>query len=200
LKRKERRKKAVEKWNIQTTGFVPRKFFLTKGVGYHKEELASFELALRDAKIGQFNLVNVSSIIPPGAKLVSVEDGLKELKAGQIVFCVLSKNSACEKGRIVTASVGLAIPEDENIHGYLSEFHAFGMTKEEAGKRAERIAAYMLATILGYEYDVDEDIIKAKEFLNLNGHKIRTSYISVEAECKQNNEWVTVVSAAVFVL
>jgi pyruvoyl-dependent arginine decarboxylase (PvlArgDC) len=57
----------------------------------------------------------------------------------------------------------------------------------------------MLATILGYEYDVDEDLIKAKEALNLNGYKIRTSYISVDAECRQNSEWVTVVSAAVFV-
>lgn len=179
--------------------FVPRKFFLTCGVGYHKEKLASFELALRDAKIGQFNLVNVSSIIPPGAKIISIEDGLKELKPGQIVFCVLSQNSANERGRLVSASVGLAIPEDENIHGYLSEFHAFGMTKEEAGDRAERIAAYMLATILGFEYDIDEEINKAKEVLVLNGYKIRTSYMSIAAECKENNQWVTVVSAAVFV-
>lgn len=181
------------------SGFVPKKFFLTYGVGYHKEELASFELALRDAKIGKFNLVNVSSIIPPGAKIISVEEGLKHLKAGEIVYCVLSKNSTCEKGRLICASIGIAVPEDENIHGYLSEFHSFGMTKEEAGKRAERIAAYMLATTLGYEYDTDEDIMKAKEIMLLNGYKVKTSYISVDAECLQNNQWVTVVAAAVFV-
>ena len=179
--------------------FVPRRFFLTCGVGYHKEKLASFELALRDAKIGQFNLVNVSSIIPPKAELVSIEEGLKELKPGQIVFCVLSQNSANEKGRLVSASVGLAIPEGGDVHGYLSEFHAFGLTKEEAGDRAERIAAYMLATILGFDYDVDEELKKAKEFLVLNGYRIKTSYIAIDAECKENNQWVTVVSAAVFV-
>jgi arginine decarboxylase len=30
---------------------VPQKVFLTKGVGVHKDKLASFELALRDAGI-----------------------------------------------------------------------------------------------------------------------------------------------------
>lgn len=179
--------------------FVPRRFFLTKGVGYHKEKLASFELALRDAKIGVFNLVNVSSIIPPHCELVSIEEGLKYLKPGQIVFCVLSHNSANEKGRLVSAAVGLAIPENRNIHGYLSEFHAYGLTQEEAGDRAERIAAYMLATTLGYEYDIDQEIQKAKDFLSLNGTRIHTSHIAISAECLRNSEYVTVVSAAVFV-
>lgn len=178
---------------------IPRKFFLTKGVGYHKEKLASFELALRDAKIGIFNLVNVSSIIPPYCELVSVEEGLKSLRAGEIVFCVLSQNSANEKGRTVSASVGLAIPEDRSLHGYLSEFHAYGLTEKEAGDRAERIAAYMLATTLGYEYDVDQELQKAKDFLSINGKKIFTSHISISAECLRNSEWTTVVAAAVFV-
>lgn len=178
---------------------TPRKFFLTRGVGYHKEKLASFELALRDAKIGIFNLVNVSSIIPPHCELVSVEEGLRELKAGEIVFCVLSQNSANEKGRIVAASVGLALPEDRSLHGYLSEFHAYGLTESEAGDKAERIAAYMLATTLGCEYDVDQELQKAKDFLRINGKKIYTSHIAISAECLRNSEWVTVVSAAVFI-
>lgn len=178
---------------------VPRKFFLTKGVGYHKEKLASFELALRNAKIGVFNLVNVSSIVPPYCEQVSIEEGLKYLKPGEIVFCVLSQNQADEKGRLVAASVGLALPEDKSLHGYLSEFHAYGMTEAEAGDRAERIAAYMLATTLGYEYDVDQELDKAKDFLRINGKKIFTSHIAISAECLKNSEWVTVVSAAVFV-
>ena len=35
--------------------FVPKEIFLTKGIGRHKEKLASFEEALRDAKIASFN-------------------------------------------------------------------------------------------------------------------------------------------------
>ena len=38
---------------------VPTKIFFTKGVGTHKDELHSFERALRDADIEMFNLVQV---------------------------------------------------------------------------------------------------------------------------------------------
>jgi arginine decarboxylase len=58
---------------------IPEYFFLTRGVGRHREQLQSFELALRDAGIQYCNLVNVSSIVPPGCKMVSREQGLKML-------------------------------------------------------------------------------------------------------------------------
>ncbi len=53
---------------------VPSKVFFTKGVGIHKDKLASFELALRKAGIEKFNLVYVSSIFPPHAEIISCED------------------------------------------------------------------------------------------------------------------------------
>ncbi|GAI98022.1 unnamed protein product, partial [marine sediment metagenome] len=59
--------------------YVPKKMFFTKGVGNHKEELHSFELALRNAGIEKFNLVKVSSIFPPGCKVISKAQGFKEL-------------------------------------------------------------------------------------------------------------------------
>jgi len=34
---------------IKNTSMVPKKVFFTKGVGVHKDKLASFELALRKA-------------------------------------------------------------------------------------------------------------------------------------------------------
>ena len=49
-------------------GPIGKGIFLTKGVGRHREKLTSFELALRDARIAEFNLVRVSSIFPPAAK------------------------------------------------------------------------------------------------------------------------------------
>jgi arginine decarboxylase len=54
---------------------IPKTFFLTKGVGRHRDHLQSFELALRDAGIQYCNIVNVSSIIPAGCKLISREQG-----------------------------------------------------------------------------------------------------------------------------
>ena len=42
---------------VNSKNFVPQKIFLTKGIGTHKEKLASFELALRDAGIASLNLI-----------------------------------------------------------------------------------------------------------------------------------------------
>ena len=67
--------------------FVPRKVFFVTGLGIHKHRLASFEAALRDAGIAPYNLVYVSSILPPRCEVVEKEEGLAELEFGQIVYC-----------------------------------------------------------------------------------------------------------------
>ncbi|HDQ06208.1 MAG TPA: arginine decarboxylase, pyruvoyl-dependent, partial [Candidatus Bathyarchaeota archaeon] len=125
---------------------IPKYMFLTKGVGSHKERLTSFELALRDAGIERCNLVTVSSIIPPGCKLISKEQGLKRLQPGEITFAVMSQNSVKEPQRLIAASIGVAIPSNKNSYGYLSEHHSFGQSAEAAGDYAEDLAATMLAT------------------------------------------------------
>jgi arginine decarboxylase len=177
--------------------FIPKKIFLTKGVGKAPEYLTSFEMALRDAGIGQFNIVEVSSIIPPGCEIIPKEKGLELLKPGQIIFCVLAKNSTNEPNRLIAASVGLAIPADPNIHGYLSEHASFGETDEKAGKRAEDLAATMLATLLGLEFDVKKDFDERKREYLLSGKIVKTRSITQSAEGDKNGLWTTVVAAAV---
>ena len=135
---------------------IPQRLFLTKGRGQHKEKLASLEQALRDAGIAPFNLVKVSSIFPPNCKLISREEGLKLLRPGQIIFLVMSENSTNEAHRLVSASIGLAIPNNPIHYGYLSEHHSFGQNEKEAGLYAEQLAAEMLATTLGQDFDISE--------------------------------------------
>src|SRR3989338_2518062 len=110
---------------------IPKKVFFTNGVGRHKEKLASFELALRDAGIEKFNLVSVSSILPPNCKIITKEKGLDELKPGEVVHCVLARNETNENNRLIAVSIGCAIPADSNQYGYLSEHHGFGETEEQ---------------------------------------------------------------------
>ena len=76
--------------------FVPRKLFLTKGVGVHKDKLASFEVALRDAGVEKCNLVYVSSILPPHCKVIPKRDGVALLQPGLITFCVMARNETSE--------------------------------------------------------------------------------------------------------
>jgi arginine decarboxylase len=180
-------------------GQVPRFFFLTNGVGKQKESLASFEVALKDAGISSYNLVTVSSIIPPGCRQISREQGVGMLKAGEIVFLVLARNSTNEPHRLLAASIGLAVPKDEKIHGYLSEWHGFGVTDEEAGEYSEDLAAQMLASTLGLDFDINTSWDEREQVFKSSGKIIRTANITQSAVA-QKGQWTTVVAAAVFVL
>ena len=85
---------------------IPKKAFVTKGAGVHSARLASFELALRAAGIEKFNLVCVSSILPPNCKIISKEEGLLQLKPGGIVHCVLARNDTNEPHRLMASAIG----------------------------------------------------------------------------------------------
>jgi len=178
---------------------VAQKIFLTKGVGINKEQLASFEAALRDAGLAPFNLVNVSSIFPAGCKKISREEGLKFLKPGQIVYWVSSRNSTNEPNRLIVSSIGCALPADPNQYGYLSEHHSFGETDSKAGEYAEDLAASMLATTLGIEFDPDIAWNEREQIYKMSGKIIRTTNITQSAIGNKDGLWTTVVAAAVFV-
>ena len=178
---------------------VPKKIFFTKGVGAHKEKLASFELALRDAGIAHCNLILVSSIYPPGVKKISKEDGIKLIRPGEIVFCVYDRESTNEPNRLIAASVGLAIPADPEQHGYLSEHHAYGETEEKAGEYAEDLAASMLATTLGIEFNSDTAWDEREQLFKMSGKIVRTSNVTQSAIGNKDGLWTTVFAAAVFV-
>ncbi len=178
--------------------FIPRRVFLTKGVGIHRDRLASFELALRDAGIEKSNLVSVSSILPPSCKMIPKEEGLKLLSPGQITFCVFARNSTNEPNRLISAAIGVAVPKDPGIYGYLSEHHSFGEIAKKAGDYAEDLAATMLATTLGIEFDINKAWDERKQIYQASGLIITTTNISQSAEGNEEGLWTTVFAAAVF--
>lgn len=178
---------------------VPRYVFLTKGVGKHREKLQSFEMALRSAKIAKYNLVRVSSILPPQCKLIHMKKGLKSLKAGQVVYCVLSDISTNEPHRLIAASVGVSMPKDRDHYGYLSEHHSFGQTERQAGDYAEDLAAEMLATILNVPFDPDKSWNERKGTWTISGEIVKTKNITQSAVGDKNGLWTTVIAGAIFV-
>jgi arginine decarboxylase len=175
---------------------VPKKLFFTKGVGRQKEELRSFELALRNAGIEKCNLVQVSSIFPPKCKIISRKQGLAELIPGQITYCVLARSSSNEFSRLIAASIGCALPNDKNLYGYLSEHHTYGQTEKVAGEYAEDLAAAMLASTLGIEFDEDKCWDEKKDVYRISGKIVKTTNTTQSAIVKK--EYTTVLAAAVF--
>jgi len=181
-----------------SAAYVPRKIFLTKGVGKHREKLSSFEMALRSASIAQFNLVRVSSIFPPHSKLISPQEGLKLTKPGQVLYVVMSENATNEPHRLVAASVGVAIPKDRSQYGYLSEHHSFGQTEKQAGDYGEDLAASMLATILGIDFDPNTSYDERKDIWRMSDKIVITRQVTQSAIGDRDGLWTSVVAAAVF--
>lgn len=177
---------------------VPTKIFFTKGVGSHRDELRSFELALKDAGIEKLNLVHVSSIFPPNCKIIPKDEGIKLIAPGSIAFCVMARIASNEMRRLIAASIGCALPADKNRYGYLSEHHAYGQTDEVAGDFAEDMAASMLASTLGVEFDENSNWDEKEQVFKISGEIVRTFNVTQSAVISSKG-YTTVLASAVLV-
>jgi arginine decarboxylase len=174
--------------------------FFTKGVGYHRNKLQSFELALRSAGIEKCNLVYVSSILPPDCKIITKDSGINLLKAGQITFVVLSRADTNEPNRLISAAIGLAQPKNNRQYGYISEHHAFGETMKKSADFAEDLAATMLASTLGIEMDPNVAWDERKQAYKVGNKLFVSRSIAQSARGHKNGLWTTVVASAVMLL
>jgi arginine decarboxylase len=171
--------------------------FLTRGVGIHKEKLTSFEMALRDAGIAAINIIRVSSIFPPHCKIISRAVGVKELDAGAVVPCVVAESATNEPHRYIAASVGVAQPKNPDQYGYLSEHHTYGEDSRKASDYAEDLAATMLATTLGVDFDPDQSYDEKREVWRISGQIVRTTALTQTAKGDKDGRWTTVIAASV---
>jgi arginine decarboxylase len=177
---------------------IPTSVFLTSGVGVHRHRLTAFEFALRDANIEQQNLVTVSSILPPRCRLIPAAAGIESLKPGEITFCVLARAETDEPGRRIHASIGLARPADPDMYGYISEHHGFGMTREQSGDYAEDLAATMLASTLGIDFDPEAAWDERKELYQHSHLIIDSLSLTAAAEGDAAGHWTCALTVAVF--
>jgi len=149
------------------------------------------------AGIEKCNLVSVSSIFPAGCKKISKEEGIKLIDPGQITFCVMARNSTNEPNRLIASSIGVALPKDDTQYGYISEHHPYGETEKIAGDYAEDIAAQMLATTLGLEFDPETAWDEREQLYKASGQIYKTFNITQSAEGDKTGIWTTVIAAAV---
>ena len=180
---------------------TPSRLFFTKGVGYHKNKLQSFELALRSAGIEKCNLVTVSSIFPPDCKIITKETAIECLSPGQITYLVMARECTNEPNRLLSAAVGLAQPKDKNQYGYISEHHGFGETKKRSSDFAEDLAATMLASTLGIELDPTKAWDERKQlYVTDSNRQFISRSICQSARGHKDGLWTTVIACAVFLL
>jgi arginine decarboxylase len=101
------------------------------GTGSARTPLAAFDTALLDAGVANFNLITLSSVIPPKSRVRQVDVPLGG-NHGDRLYCVLSSVSTEQPGQTVWAGLGWAV--DESTTGGLFVEHT-GATREELAHR-----------------------------------------------------------------
>jgi len=91
----------------------------------------------------------------------------------------------------------VAVPKETDQYGYLSEHHAFGQKAEIAGEYAEDLAATMLASTLGIEFDPEIAWEERENVYKASGRIFKTTHICQSAEGNKDGLWTTVIAAAI---
>jgi len=114
---------------------TPTKFFLVSGIGEGNTPLTAFDKALLNAGVANTNLLKVTSIPPPSCKEVRPF----RLPFGAIVPVVYALKISSTKDELITATVGMGIPQDGKKPGLIMEYSCIGGRKE-----SERILCEMV--------------------------------------------------------
>jgi arginine decarboxylase len=111
----------------------------------------------------------------------------------------MARSETNEPNRLVSAAIGVALPQDETRYGYLSEHHTYGEKGEKAGDYAEDLAATMLATTLGIPFDPNTAWDERKQIYNASPDIFKTRHIVQSDEGNKDGLWTTVLAAAVLI-
>jgi len=113
----------------------PTRFFLTMGASEGYTPLNAFDGALLASKVGDVNLVKLSSILPPGCKR-SREPWA--LEGGALTPVAYASITSHLPGETIAAAVAVAIPKNHEEPGVIMEYSARG-----SAQSAEKIVRQM---------------------------------------------------------
>jgi arginine decarboxylase len=120
--------------------YLPNRYALVAGAGDCESALNAFDRALQAAEGGQFNLVKVTSILPPAASVGSHQ----AIPPGSIVFAAMGTLTSHQVGMRIASAVAVGIPKDSTEAGVIMEGH-FHTSGAEAEERVRGMAATALA-------------------------------------------------------
>ena len=94
---------------------MTKKIIVVKGIGEGSTALSAFDDALHDAGIENFNLVELSSVIPKDS-LIEIKDKFNlNHEVGRIQPVVLSHTESDEKGMEISAGLGWALADEGGV-------------------------------------------------------------------------------------
>ena len=136
---------------------VASRFMLVAGRGKGHTRLNAFDGSLVSAKVGNYNLLRVSSILPPNAERVSNLD----VPQGAALLIAYGFQESSELHQRVSAACAVAIPKNRDVVGVITEYEMNGTAKDTVAivrgmaEEAMKLRGIEIAEIL----DVSAEIV-----------------------------------------
>jgi arginine decarboxylase len=101
---------------------------IVKGAGEASTPLSAFDGALNDAGVCNYNLITLSSVIPPNSVVErTTKFKTPESEWGYKLYCVMAEERCNEAGKFIAAGIGWYQLEDRR--GLFVEHHLIGDTR-----------------------------------------------------------------------
>jgi arginine decarboxylase len=157
--------------------FETKRVVLTAGTGVGGSSLNAFDNALRNAGIADFNLIKVSSIVPPGVPVCRLRVGTQPVRGeGLMVPTIYADMESVEIDAEVAVAVGAGIPTvDDSAAGIVFVSYCAGRRKDA-------------------EHAVEEMVREGMEEKRAGLHEIAVA----SAHAVVERPWTAVVAAALF--
>jgi arginine decarboxylase len=108
---------------------------LSSGVGGGPTELVAFDAALMDAGVANYNLLCLSSVIPPNARIVHAKHRTQQGDHGRRLYVVMSQMRQSQSGRHAHAGIGW-VQQGVDGPGLFVELHDHNRDRLEADLHA----------------------------------------------------------------
>ncbi len=124
--------------------------YVVSGKGVGKTQLSAFDAALKDAGVHNYNLICLSSIIPPHSNIiVSERYNTPEDEYGHKLYVVRATISSGKVGESLAAGVGWYRPEGDG-RGLFVEHETCGEGEETVKKKVEQDIKNSLMDLCGF--------------------------------------------------
>ncbi len=94
---------------------------ITKGTGEGDTKIAAFDAALFDGNIANYNLLRLSSIIPPDSEIVLEKPNVNPQEFGNKLYVVYASEIQNEIGKEAWAGIGWVLAQDGSSKGLFTE-------------------------------------------------------------------------------
>ena len=153
---------------------IAKKWFISTGNGCSKtNRLPSFDKALLDAKVGNYNLVRLSSILPAGCERVDHID----IDEGSLLPTAYSTITSDVPGDICVSTIGVGIPKDKSKVGVIMEYSCSGACV------CEDAAMETLTKMIEEAFDIRnvelEEIVSASTSIKVTDGCVCTSFACI---------------------